>query len=100
MCTHVYKSGKVQTKNFCAGRFEFLEAKGRENCMNVVMSVSLMLRIFFKFCQNTLGLFKDMRVFSLLHKDMISGVSLHFFRDPYIEAIVGFSIQNITNEVT
>ena len=35
MCTHVYESGKVQTKNFCAGRFKFLEAKGRENCMNI-----------------------------------------------------------------
>ena len=41
MCTHVYKSGKVQTKNFCGGRFEFLEAKGRENCMNIVMNYTL-----------------------------------------------------------
>ena len=60
-----------------------------------------MIRIFLKFYQNTLGLFKDMRIFSLLHKDMNNMEwSLHFSRDPCIEAIVGYSIQNITNEVT
>ena len=41
MCIHGYKSRKVQTKIFCGDRFEFLEAKGSENCMNIVVKYTI-----------------------------------------------------------